>query len=60
MGVLENVFNLVENFIDYHRETKLTKKQEIIMVLMRFCLGLLEQDLAYRFDIAQSSVSRII
>ena len=33
---------------------------EFFLVLVRLHLGLFEQDIAYRFDISQSTVSRII
>ena len=58
------VFQLVYNTVCDHvprsdNKCKLTKQQELILVLMRLRLGLLEQDLAYRFGINQSNVSRI-
>ena len=37
----------------------LTNFQEIVLVLMKLRLGLCELDIAYRFQILQSTVSRI-
>ena len=34
--------------------------EEFLLVLIRLRLGLLEQDIAYRFGLSQSTVSRII
>ena len=59
MEIFEHVFNMVEGSVD-RNGTKLTKKQEFIIVMMRLRLGLLEQDLAYRFSVAQSRISRIV
>ena len=39
---------------------KLSPLNEFFLMLCRLGLGLLEQDLAYRFQIAQSNVSRIV
>ena len=58
--IFDSVFDFVENYISQTSCSKLTKKQEFILVLMRLRLGLLEQDLAYRFQISQPTVSRII
>lgn len=41
------------------RKRKLTVENELFLVLVRLRLGLFEADLAYRFCIAQSTVSRI-
>ena len=52
------VFHFVENSINQSDISKLTKKERLIMILMRLRLRLLEQDVAYRFGISQPSVSR--
>ena len=58
------IFNIIFattcEYIYHDKRNKLTKQQELFMVLMRLRLGLLEEDLAYRFGIDQSNVSRII
>ncbi|KAM7286325.1 uncharacterized protein ISCGN_033209 [Ixodes scapularis] len=41
------------------RKRKLTTENELFLVLVRLRLGLFEADLAHRFSIAQSTVSRI-
>lgn len=38
--------------------TRLTYKKELFMVLMRLRLGLLEEDISYRYNISQASISR--
>lgn len=59
--VFENLFDLVQNHVDRDESsTKLTRRQEFMIVLMRLRLGLLEEDLGYRFGIAQSTISRIL
>jgi len=57
--LLMHVFNLVSSAIPSSYRNALPKFSEFIMVLMRLRLGLLEQDLAYRFGVAQSTVSSI-
>jgi len=59
--VFENIFEFVKKNVDRDETlTKLTLKQEFMVVLMRLRLGLLEEDLAYRFGVAQSTISRIL
>ena len=59
-NVLECVLDLVKDHIPgAYLNSKLTKKQEFIMVLIKLRLGLFEQDLAYIFCVSQSTVSRI-
>ena len=42
------------------RARSLSPEDEFFLVLVRLRLGLMEKDLAYRFKISQSTVSRII
>ena len=42
------------------RPRALPPTEELFMTLIRLRLGLLEQDLAYRFNVSQSTVSRIV
>ncbi|XP_066910622.1 uncharacterized protein [Clytia hemisphaerica] len=58
-ATLRAVYNINAPYIESTLTTKLSKFQQIIMTLMRLRLGLLEQDLAYRFRVHQSTVSRI-
>jgi len=41
------------------RRRKLQQKDEMLLTLMKLRLGLLNEDIAYRFDIAESTVSSI-
>jgi hypothetical protein len=54
-----HVFDFVSVRIMASHRNSLSKFQEFILVLMRLRLNLLEQDLAYRFGIGQSTVSAI-
>ena len=56
--VLEATFNHVSPFVKL-RTPSLTLFQEMVMVLMKLRLNVPHQDLAYRFGISQSTVSRI-
>ena len=42
------------------RSRALPPLEEFFLTLVRLCLGLMEEDLADRFGVSQSSVSRII
>ena len=42
------------------RQRALPPKEEMFLTLVHLQLGLVEQDLAYRFNISQSTISRII
>lgn len=39
---------------------RLAPDDELLLVLTRWCVGMLEQDLAVRFQLSQSHVSRIV
>ena len=57
--VLEATFNHVSPY--FKRRTQcLTLFQEMIMVLMKLRLNVPHQDLAYRFGVSQSTVSRTL
>ncbi|XP_066930915.1 uncharacterized protein [Clytia hemisphaerica] len=58
-AALRALYNINAPYIESTLTTKLSKFQQMIMTLMRLRLGLLEQDLAYRFRVHQSTVSRI-
>ena len=55
--VLEATFNYVSPFVKW-RTQSLTLFQEMVMVLMKLRLSVSHQDLAYRFGVSQSTVSR--
>ena len=55
--VLEATFNHVSPFVN-RRTQSLTLFQEIVMVLMKLRLDVPHQDLAYRFGVSESTVSR--
>ena len=57
--VLKAVFYLIKPALSHHKHCKLTPFQEFIMVLMKLRLNAQMQDLAYRFSISYSTVSRI-
>ena len=54
------IFAATSECVYHGKRNKLTKKQELFLVLKRLRLALLEEDLAFRFGINQSRVSRII
>ncbi|XP_038068667.1 uncharacterized protein LOC119738024 [Patiria miniata] len=53
------IFNLVSPNIDVTHRSAMSKFQQMMIVLMRLKLNLSECDLAYRFDVAQSTISRV-
>ena len=52
------IFNFVAPYISETKRTALSKFEEFVMVLMKLRLNLYDQDLAYRFRVHQSTVSR--
>ncbi|KAK3919630.1 Cocaine esterase [Frankliniella fusca] len=59
--LLKVVFDMVSQYSKRSdRRTVLSQFQELCIVLLRLRLNLQEEDLAYRFNIDQSTVSRII
>ncbi|XP_002731860.1 uncharacterized protein LOC100372863, partial [Saccoglossus kowalevskii] len=57
--VLMHVFSFVEPYISAGNKSSLTKFQQLILTLLRCRLNLSVQDLAYRFCVSSSTVSRI-
>ena len=53
------VFQFVQPFLNVHGRSSLSAFQQLIMTLMRLRLGLRGQDLAYRFGVHSSTVSRL-
>ena len=58
-STLKILFDLTEPFITNSVRTHLTKFQKLLMTLMKLRLNLCTQDLAYRFNVSASTVSRI-
>ena len=58
--IFDLIFDFAENSINQSDISKWTKQEIFVMILMRLRLGLLERDLAYRFDISQPSLSKIL
>ena len=57
--ILMAVFNFVSAHIpESCRLNSLTNFQQFLMVLMKLCLNLFDKDLAYRFGVSQSTVSK--
>ena len=56
---LQAVLNIVSPFFPPHKNLRLSVFDKLLMTLMRLKLNLHVKDLAYRFKISQSSVSRI-
>ena len=57
-ATLITIFNFVAPYISVTGRTTLPKFKEFLMILMKLRLNLYDQDLAYRFRINQSTVSR--
>ena len=57
--LLRKVFNLVAPSDKHTYNNKLSEFQEFILFLVRIRLNLLTQDLGYRFNVSQETVSRI-
>ena len=52
------MFDLVSGCLEKHGNSILSVFQEFLLTLMKMCLNLHDQDLAYRFGVSQSTVSR--
>ncbi|XP_067134724.1 uncharacterized protein [Centruroides vittatus] len=59
-NVLLAVFDLCSSAVQHSEQSKLTQFREFLMCLMRFRMSLCHQDLAYRFHVSRSTVSRIL
>ena len=57
-SVLQAVLDLISPHVTDHAKFSLSLFQKLILVLMRLRLNLSVQDLAYRFNISKSTVSR--
>ncbi|XP_013406439.1 uncharacterized protein LOC106170924 [Lingula anatina] len=57
--VLKSLYDYIETDIILHHKSVLDKFQQLILVLMKLRLNLANQDLAVRFGVSDSTVSRI-
>ena len=53
------VFNFVAPFVPHTAHSVLPQFQRLMMTLMKLRLNLLDQDMAYRFGVSQSTVQRL-
>lgn len=58
-ALLNIVFNFVAPCIRHHHRSTTSKFSQFLMVLMKLRLNLTDADLAYRFGVSRSTVSRI-
>ena len=57
-STLMAVFNFVAPFVPHTARSVLPQFQHLMMTLMKLRLNLLDQDMAYRFGVSQSTVSK--
>ena len=53
------LFSVVSDHINYTALSSLTKFQQLVLILMKLRLNVRQQDLAYRFNVSVSTVSRV-
>ncbi|CAN7940132.1 unnamed protein product [Ixodes hexagonus] len=58
--VLLAVFQLLEAYVPHTSRNALPKFQEMVVTLMRLRLGMPLQDIAYRFQVSQATVTKIV
>ena len=56
--VLMAIFNFIAPYMPQYSRTVLSTFQQFIMTLMKLRLNLFDQDIAYRFEVSQSTVSK--
>lgn len=56
--MFENIFTLCEPVLTDHGNSKLSLKEQLLVTLMKLRLHLKNRDLAYRFAVHQSTISR--
>ncbi|KAG0411349.1 hypothetical protein HPB47_002621 [Ixodes persulcatus] len=59
-AILLAVFQLIQSRVSHNDRNCLTKFQEMIVFLIRLRLNTPLQDLAYRFQVSQPTISRIV
>lgn len=59
-GLAKAVFDLVKDLVPYSSRNTLPQFDEFIVMLLRLRLNATQQDLAYRFNASESTVSWII
>ena len=57
-GVLMAIFSHVSNYLSTGPRSVLSEFDQLIMVLLKLRLNLMDQDIAYRFGVHQTTVSR--
>ena len=58
--ILKIIFEFISPYIKEHHRSSLSNFHQFLMVQMKLRLNLFDQDLAYRFGVAQSTVSKIM